>query len=105
MQATALRDAWSELGEKAVIFGVSPDSIRSHKNFVAKKDLPFGLISDPEHKLAEALGMWVEKNTFGKKYMGVERSTIVFDENAKTLALLEKVKVKNHVEELLGVLN
>lgn len=87
------------------MFGVSPDSIRSHKNFVAKLDLPFGLISDPEHKLAEALGMWVQKSMFGKTYMGVERSTIVFDEQAKVLAVLEKVKVKTHVADLLKALS
>ncbi len=83
---------------------MSPDSIKSHKNFAAKRDLPFNLISDPEHKLAETLGMWVQKSIFGKSYMGIERSTIIFDEDAKVLAVLEKVKIKTHVADLLNIL-
>ena len=87
-----------------MVFGVSPDSVRSHTKFIAKKDLPFGLISDPDKRLAQACGMWVEKSMFGKSYMGVERSTIIFDEEAKVKAILEKVKIRTHVEDLLAVL-
>lgn len=68
-------------------------------------DLPFGLVSDPEHILTEALGFWRLKKFMGKEYMGVERSTIIFDEDSKIQAVLEKVKTKTHVEDLLKVLS
>jgi len=87
------------------VFGVSPDSIRSHTNFISKKDLPFGLISDVDKQLTEACGMWVEKKIFGKTYMGVERSTIIFDEEGKVHNILEKVKIKSHVEDILNAIS
>jgi len=105
IQACALRDAWSKIRGKAVVFGVSPDSIRSHTNFISKKDLPFGLISDVDKQLTEACGMWVEKKIFGKTYMGVERSTIIFDEEGKVHNILEKVKIKSHVEDILNAIS
>ena len=101
----ALRDAWSEVKDKALVLGVSPDSIKSHSNFIAKKELPFALISDPDHELTEAMGFWGLKKFMGKEYMGVNRSTIVFDEDGKVKAILDKVKVKTHVEDLLAVLD
>ncbi|GAX89834.1 peroxiredoxin [Effusibacillus lacus] len=85
----------------AVILGVSPDSIKSHEKFIAKHELPFALLSDEEHKLAEAYGVWVEKNMYGKKYMGIERSTFVIDREGIIRKIYPKVKVKGHAEEVL----
>lgn len=84
---------------------MSPDSILSHERFIAKKELPFGLISDPQKKLSIALGMWVEKSLLGVPYTGMERSTIIFDEESKVHAILEKVKIKSHVEDILAAIN
>lgn len=84
-----------------MILGVSPDSIRSHEKFIAKHELPFLLLSDEEHKLAEAFGVWVEKSMYGKKYMGIERSTFVIDRDGTIRKMYPKVKVKGHAEEVL----
>lgn len=91
--------------EKAVVLGVSPDGVTSHEKFITKKELPFGLISDEDHGLSEAHGVWVEKKNFGKTYMGVERSSFVYDESGKLSAILEKVKPAEHLELLLSELN
>ena len=90
--------------EKAVVFGVSPDTVKSHTNFIAKKELPFGLVSDPDHELTEALGFWGLKKFMGKEYMGVERGTIVFNEEGKVQAILEKVKTKTHHDDVIDLI-
>lgn len=96
------RDAHAEFGEHdAVVLGVSPDSVKSHDNFKQKFDLPFTLISDEDHKIAEAYGVWQEKSMYGRKYMGIVRSTFVIDEKGKIAAIYDKVKVKGHVAEVL----
>src|SRR6187401_2213606 len=77
VQACSLRDAWPDLGERAVIFGVSPDSAASHGKFIQKHTLPFPLLVDEGHKIADAYGVWVQKRMFAVKYMGVERTTFV----------------------------
>ncbi len=84
-----------------MILGVSPDSIQSHEKFSIKHDLPFLLLSDADHKLAETYGVWVEKNMYGKKYMGIERSTFVIDKQGIIRKIYRKVKVKGHAEEVL----
>ena len=91
--------------EKAdtVVLGVSKDSVKKHDNFKAKHDLPFQLISDESSDLCEQFGVWVEKNMYGKKYMGVERTTYLIDETGKILHEWNKVKVPGHVEEVLAV--
>lgn len=81
--------------------GVSPDSIKSHQKFINKKELPFTLLSDEEHKLAEAYGVWGEKSFMGKKYMGIDRSTFVIDKQGVIRKIYNKVKVKGHVEQVL----
>ena len=79
-QACGIRDSWDEFEERgAVVLGVSPDSETSHVKFKEKFGLPFTLLADPDHSTAEAYGVWVEKKNYGKKYMGIERSTFVID--------------------------
>jgi len=86
----------------AVVLGVSPDSVKSHDKFRAKFDLPFRLVSDPDHAIAEAYGVWQEKSLYGRKYMGIVRSTFVIDPKGKVVHVHEKVKVKGHVDALLA---
>ena len=85
---------------QAVIVGISPDSVTSHKKFVAKYELPFILLSDEEKKVIEKYGVWKEKSMYGKKYMGVERTTILIDEKGNIRKIYFKVKVKGHVEQI-----
>ena len=87
----------------ATIVGVSKDSIKRHDNFVAKQELPFQLLSDEDGTLCEDFGVWLEKSMYGKKYMGIQRATFVIDGKGKILHVWAKVKVKGHVEEVLGV--
>ncbi len=87
----------------ATIVGVSKDSIKRHDNFVAKQELPFQLLSDEDGTLCEDFGVWLEKSMYGKKYMGIQRATFVIDGKGKILHVWPKVKVKGHVEEVLGV--
>ena len=104
-EACDFRDNINRLTNFATVIGVSPDSIKSHLKFKEKQDLNFILLSDPEHKLAEAFNIWVEKSMYGKKYMGIERSTFVLDENLNVIKEWRKVKVKGHVDEVIDYLN
>jgi peroxiredoxin Q/BCP len=88
----------------AVIIGVSPDSVQSHKKFVDKFNLNFILLSDDEKKVVEAYGVWKEKSMYGRKYMGVERTTYIIDESGKISHIFNKVKVEWHTEEILKAL-
>jgi peroxiredoxin Q/BCP len=99
-QACGLRDVWDDLGAQANIFGVSVDSAASHEKFIKKYQLPFPLLSDVDKKIANAYGVWVEKSMYGKKYMGVERSTFVIDGTGRISAIFRKVKPAEHVEIL-----
>lgn len=92
-------DAFKKAG--AEVLGVSKDSVASHNKFKAKFELPFHLLSDPEGEMCEAYGTWVEKNMYGKKYMGIERSTFLIDEKGKLAAVWRKVKVPGHVKAVL----
>jgi len=83
------------------ILGVSRESIRSHNNFINKQKFTFDLISDPDETLCNAMGVIKEKSMFGKKYMGIERSTFIFDTQGKLIHEVRKVKVKGHVDEML----
>jgi thioredoxin-dependent peroxiredoxin len=103
-QGCALRDDWSKVQGKAEVFGVSIDSIKSHVKFIEKHQLPYPLISDEQKQIVEAYGVWVEKQMYGKKYMGTERSTFVIGVDGKIEAILEKVKPAKHLEQLLEVL-
>ncbi|WP_210488411.1 thioredoxin-dependent thiol peroxidase [Microvirga antarctica] len=84
------------------IVGVSPDAMKSHDKFRAKYDLDFTLASDETKTMLEAYGVWVEKSMYGRKYMGVERTTLLIDRDGKIARVWEKVKVPGHVEEVLA---
>jgi peroxiredoxin Q/BCP len=103
VQACGLRDAWGELSAQANIFGVSVDSAASHEKFIAKYQLPFPLLSDVDKKIVNSYGVWVEKSMYGKKYMGVERSTFVIDGGGRISAIFRKVKPDEHVAILQEV--
>ena len=104
-EACDFRDNINRLTNFATVIGVSPDSIKSHLKFKEKHGLNFILLSDPEHKLAETFNVWVEKSMYGRKYMGIERSTFVLDENLNIIKEWRKVKVKGHVDEVIDYLN
>lgn len=81
----------------AVVLGVSPDSIESHRKFRKKNQLPYRLLSDEGHRLADAFGVWKEKTLYGRKYMGVERTTVIIDANGRVAKIFPKVQVQGHV--------
>jgi peroxiredoxin Q/BCP len=101
-EACAFRDAFAEFKSKnTIILGVSPDNEKSHTKFIEKFTLPFQLLCDTEKTIAKDYEVWVEKSMYGRKYMGVERSTFLIDENGRLAAIRRKVKPEPHVEELL----
>ena len=105
IEALGFRDARDEFRSKnAVILGVSADSVKSHDRFKARCRLTFPLISDRDHSIAEAYGVWREKKLFGRKYMGMVRSTFVIDEEGRIATAFEKVKVRTHASDVLAVL-
>ncbi len=104
-EACDFRDNLNRLTSKATLIGVSPDSIKSHKKFKETHDLNFILLSDPEHELAEKFEVWKEKSMYGRKYMGIERSTFVLAADGSIEKEWRKVKVKGHVDEVLEYLN
>jgi len=101
-EACDFRDNINRLTNYALVIGVSPDSIKSHKSFKEKQSLNFILLSDSEHKLAESLNVWVQKSMYGRKYMGIERSTFILDKDLKVEKEWRKVKVKGHVDEVIS---
>jgi thioredoxin-dependent peroxiredoxin len=103
-QACGLRDAWDEFSERAVVLGISPDPTSRHEKFIAKYDLPFPLVSDETKEICAAYGVWVEKIRFGRKGMGVERSTFIIGADGKLRSIFRKVKPEEHVELLLAAL-
>lgn len=103
-EACDFRDNFNRLTPFATVVGVSPDSIKSHKNFREKQSLNFILLSDPEHTLAEKFEVWKEKSMYGRKYMGIERSTFILDEKGNIQKEWRKVKVKGHVDEVINYL-
>jgi len=88
-----------------VVLGVSPDSPKSHTRFKEKFKLPYTLIADEDHAIAEAYGVWGEKTNFGRKYMGVLRTTYIIDPDGRVAQVFEKVKPENHAEEVAEALN
>ena len=104
-EACDFRDNMNRLVSKAVVIGVSPNDIKSHKKFQENQNLNFILLADTEHELAESFGVWVEKSMYGKKYMGIERSTFILDKEGKIEKQWRKVKVKGHVDEVLDYLS
>ena len=84
----------------AEVFGVSPDSAKSHQKFRAKHALPYRLLVDEEHRLADSYGIWKEKKLYGMKYMGVERTTVIVGRDGRVARIFPKVQVAGHVEEV-----
>jgi thioredoxin-dependent peroxiredoxin len=104
-QACGLRDVWSELQARgAVVLGVSPDSPASHVKFKEKYELPFTLLADENHEVAELYGTWVEKRNYGKTYMGIERSTFIVDADGNLARAMRKVKPAEHADDVLAAL-
>ena len=99
IEFTAKRDAFAAANTEIV--GVSADSVEKHENFITKHSLGVTLLSDPDQKMLDAYGVWVEKNMYGKKYMGIERATFVVGEDGKILHIWRKVRVKGHVDAVL----
>ena len=104
-EACDFRENKNRWSSKAQVIGVSPDSIKSHKSFKEKQGLNFLLLSDSEHLLAEAFGVWGEKSMYGRKYMGIIRSTFLIDEKGDVIKEWRKVKVKGHIDEVLEALD
>ena len=97
------RDNYKLFEKKNIkIFGVSKDSLKSHENFKKKFNFPFELISDPDEKICKIFDVIKEKSMYGKKYMGIERSTFLIDSDGKVLKEWRKVKVKGHAEDVLS---
>ena len=105
-QARGIRDTWGEFERSgAVVLGVSPDSPKSHAKFREKYGLPFTLLADQDHAVADAYGVWVEKKFAGKTYMGIERSTFVIDEQGKVAKVMRRVKPDEHADDVLETLH
>ena len=104
-QACDLRDNIGTFEARdAVVLGVSPDPVDSHRKFADKYDLPFTLLADTDHAVAEAYGVWKEKSMYGKTYWGNERTTFVIDEEGRIAKVLPKVKPAEHVAQVLEVI-
>jgi len=102
-QACGIRDAYGDFERAgAVVLGVSPDNERSHLKFRQKYELPFTLLSDTEHEVADRYGVWGEKKFRGKKYMGVSRTTFVIDESGRVKKVFEKVTPATHADDVLA---
>ena len=104
-QACGFRDAYLQIEERnAVVLGVSPDGVKSHQKFKTKYDLPFVLLADEEHQVAEAYGVWVEKSMYGKQYMGISRSHFVIDEQGRIVDAQAKISPTDSVEMALAAI-
>jgi thioredoxin-dependent peroxiredoxin len=104
-QACDLRDnAQTFAAQNAVILGVSPDDVKSHRRFADKYELPFTLVADTDHAIADAYGVWKEKSMYGRKYWGNERTTFVIDGDGRIAKVLPKVKPAEHVDQVLASL-
>jgi thioredoxin-dependent peroxiredoxin len=104
-QACGIRDVYSEFRERgAVVLGVSPDDEASHVKFKEKYSLPFPLLADPDHEVAEEYGVWKERNLYGKKSMGIERSTFVIDADGNVAKAMRRVKPETHAADVLAAL-
>ena len=103
-EACSFRDNINRLTSLATVVGVSPDSIKSHKSFKDKQGINFVLLSDTDKLLAEKYGVWKEKSMYGRKYMGIERSTFILDKNGNIEKEWRKVKVAGHVDDVIEYL-
>src|SRR5207244_9216249 len=105
VEACAFRDGIAEIKKRgAVVLGVSADSVESHKKFKSKFDLNFPLLADTDKKLIEAYGVWKEKSMYGKKYMGIERTTFVINPDGTIKKVFRRVKPAGHAKEVLSAI-
>lgn len=106
LEAKSLRDGEETLAQRGYrIVGVSPDSERSHQNFCSKHDLRFTLLADTERAMCQAYGVWVEKSMYGRKYMGVARTTFLLDEECRITHIFDKVKTAEHYQQIINELD
>jgi peroxiredoxin Q/BCP len=104
-QACGIRDNYGAFGERgAVVLGISPDDETSHVKFKEKYGLPFTLLADPDHEVADRYGVWGERSMYGKTYMGIERSTFVIDAEGNVARIMRRVKPDTHAERVLQAL-
>jgi peroxiredoxin Q/BCP len=104
-QACGIRDAWDDFRERgAVVLGISPDGEASHAKFKQKYRLPFTLLADSDHRVAEEYGFWGERSFAGKKYMGIERSTVVIAADGTVAKVFRRVKPGEHADQVLAAL-
>jgi thioredoxin-dependent peroxiredoxin len=104
-QACGIRDNYGAFGEHgAVVLGISPDDESAHVKFKEKYGLPFTLLADPDHRVADEYGVWGERSMYGKTYMGIERSTFVIDSEGNVARIMRRVKPDTHAEQVLQAL-
>ena len=102
LEAQSLRDGKQELAKMGfTIIGCSPDSVKSHQNFCNKHELNFSLLSDSDHAVAEAYGVWAEKSMYGRNYMGIVRTTFIIDESGHIERIFNKIDTKNHYKQII----
>src|SRR5919109_4279177 len=100
-QACGIRDAWTEFADRgALVLGVSPDTAASHRRFKDKYELPFTLLADPDHDVAEKYGVWVERTRDGKTSMGIERSTFLIDAEGRVAKTMRRVSPETHADDV-----
>jgi peroxiredoxin Q/BCP len=105
-EACSFRDNLGRVKRKgAVVLGISADSVESHKKFIKKYDLPFPLLSDESKKILKAYDVWKQKSFMGRKFMGIERTTFIIDEEGNILRIFSKVKVEGHTDDVLDALS
>lgn len=101
-EACNLRDNYTDLKKQGYeVLGVSPDNEAKHQKFIGKYDLPFDLLADPEHTVSEAYGVWIEKNMYGRTYMGIKRTTFIINEEGVVEEIIKKVKTDDHTKQIL----
>ena len=106
VEACEFRDSWREVKKSgAILLGVSPDNSASHRKFKEKFSLPFALLADEGHKVADAYGAWGEKSMYGRKYQGILRTTFLIDKEGRIARVFEKVKPKGHAALVLAALH
>jgi peroxiredoxin Q/BCP len=105
VEACEFRDSWEAVKRRgAVVLGVSPDSVESHRKFREAQRLPFPLLADPDHAVAERYGVWGEKSLYGRKFFGIRRTTFVIDEHGRIAAVFRNVKPRGHAAQVLEAL-
>ena len=104
-EACGFRDSWEDVQKNgAIVLGVSPDSIASHQKFKQKYRIPFPLLADTDHRVADAYGAWGEKSMYGRKYRGILRTTFLIDAEGRIARVFEKVRPEGHAAEVLAAL-